>query len=75
MADESNTSMAAEPCGSIELPLASMPEAAMEAEAVISPKTEDGIEVDEPKKKAEFTPSHGLTTTGAFASITATACD
>jgi hypothetical protein len=46
--------------------LASMPEAAIEVEAVISPRTEDGIEVDEPKKKADFTPSHGLTTGGAF---------
>ncbi|WIA12441.1 hypothetical protein OEZ85_012477 [Tetradesmus obliquus] len=41
-----------------------MPEA-IEVEAVISPRTEDGIEVDEPKKKADFTPSHGLTTAEA----------
>jgi hypothetical protein len=59
---DSNTAAGAH----ISMELASMPEAAIKVEAVISPRTEDGIEVDEPKKKADFTPSHGLTTSGAF---------
>lgn len=65
MEDASNSSTAAEAHNGSELQLASMPEA-IEVEAVISPRTEDGIEVDEPKKKADFTPSHGLTTAGAL---------
>jgi hypothetical protein len=57
MDDTSDSYTAAGVHSSIEPTLASMPEAAMEVEAVISPRTEYGIEVDEPKKKADFTPS------------------
>jgi hypothetical protein len=68
---------AAETHGNSELQLASMPEAAMEVEAVnspISPRTEDGIEVEEPKKKADFIPSHGLSTAGALSMPATCSC-